>query len=219
MLLSPDQPQSREVRQVILRRNSDARCRFALCATRQSSGPAPCGRSAPNSQSAMSFEIKDLHQEVAARDELLHLNNSSARETSMLTRPRFDSMISSASIATYIEPRAAFLLAFAETDDYDGGHFLWFRHRFESFLYIDRVVVAEAHRRHGLGKLLYADVIRRADQFGHKSVVCEVNVLPANPVSDKFHAALGFEETGRATTDNGAKTVRYLFRRVAHGCV
>jgi uncharacterized protein len=161
----------------------------------------------------MTREIKDLHRELAARDELLRLNNSSARETSMLTRPRFDSMISSASVATYIEPRAAFLLAFAESDDYDGRHFLWFRSRFDGFLYIDRVVVAEAHRRHGLGKLLYADVIRRADELGHKSVVCEVNLQPANPVSDKFHAALGFEEAGRATIDDGAKTVRYLFRR------
>jgi predicted GNAT superfamily acetyltransferase len=80
-------------------------------------------------------------------------------------------------------------------------------------IYIDRVVVAEVHRRRGLGKLLYADVIRRADQLGHNNVVCEANVKPANPVSDKFHAALGFAEAGRTTIDGGAKTVRYLFRR------
>jgi uncharacterized protein len=176
------------------------------------------GRSAPyppphvlNRQSAMTPEIKDLHSEMAARDELLRVNNSNARETSMLTRRGFDSMISSASVATYIEPRAAFLLA--ESDDYDGAHFLWFRNRFDGFLYIDRVVVAEVHRRRGLGKLLYADVIGRADQVGHNNVVCEVNVEPANPVSDKFHAALGFAEGGRTTIDGGAKTVRYLFRR------
>src|SRR5262249_842035 len=57
----------------------------------------------------MTPEIKDLHIELAARDELLRLNNCSARETSMLTRQRFDSVISSASVATYIEPLAAFL--------------------------------------------------------------------------------------------------------------
>jgi len=161
----------------------------------------------------MTPEIKDLHIELAARDELLRLNNCSARETSMLTRQRFDSIISSASVATYIEPRAAFLLAFAESDDYDGGHFLWFRNRFDAFLYIDRVVVAEHYRRQGLGRLLYADVFERAEQLGHKSVVCEVNLQPPNPISDKFHAGLGFEEVGRATLDDGAKTVRYLLRR------
>jgi len=161
----------------------------------------------------MTPEIKDLHIELAARDELLRLNNCSARETSMLTRQRFDTIISSAFVATYIEPRAAFLLAFAESDDYDGGHFLWFRNRFDAFLYIDRVVVAEHYRRQGLGRLLYADVFERAEQLGHKSVVCEVNLQPPNPISDKFHAGLGFEEVGRATLDDGAKTVRYLLRR------
>ena len=161
----------------------------------------------------MTPEIKDLHIELAARDELLRLNNCSARETSMLTRQRFDTIISSAFVATYIEPRAAFLLAFAESDDYDGGHFLWFRNRFDAFLYIDRVVVAEHCRRQGLGRLLYADVFERAEQLGHKSVVCEVNLQPPNPISDRFHAGLGFEEVGRATIDDGAKTVRYLLRR------
>jgi len=161
----------------------------------------------------MTPEIKDLHIELAARDELLRLNNWSARETSMLTRQRFDSMISAAFVATYIEPRAAFLLAFAESDDYDGGHFQWFRKRFDAFLYIDRVIVAEHCRRQGLGRLLYVDVFKRAEQRGHNSVVCEVNLQPPNPVSDKFHAGLGFEEVGRATIEDGAKTVRYLLRR------
>jgi len=161
----------------------------------------------------MRLEIKDLHGELVARDELLRLNNWSARETSTLTRQRFDSMISLASVATYIEPRAAFLLAFAKSDDYDGGHFQWFRNQFDAFLYIDRVVVAERYRRQGLGKLLYIDVFNRAEQLGHKSVVCEVNLQPPNPNSDKFHAALGFEEVDRATIENGAKTVRYLIRR------
>jgi len=41
-----------------------------------------------------------------------------------------------------------------------------------------------------------------------------VNALPPNPVSDKFHAAHGFDEVGTATFDNGAKTVRYLLRRL-----
>jgi uncharacterized protein len=160
----------------------------------------------------MAPEIKDLRNDLAVRDELLRVNNWNARETSMLTRPRFDSMISSASVATYIESHGAFLLAFAENDDYDGGHFLWFRSRFDGFLYIDRVVVAEHHRRRGLARILYADVFKRAEQLGHRTVVCEVNLQPANPISDKFHAVQGFEEVGRATMDDGIKTVRYLAR-------
>lgn len=158
----------------------------------------------------MGFGISDLHSELARREALLGANNASARETSMLSRARFDSLISAARVALFVTPAAAFLLAFEQSDDYDGGHFLWFRSRFDKFLYIDRVVVAEAYRRQGLGHLLYADVFKRAAELGHTRVVCEVNLRPPNPVSDRFHAAQGFEDVGRATIDEGAKTVRYL---------
>ena len=163
----------------------------------------------------MTIGVKDLHGEEAAVAELLGVNNANARETSLLTRERFDMMIAAAPVAVFIEPGAAFLLAFAQGSDYDGGHFLWFRDRLPSFLYIDRVVVAEAHRRRGLGRLLYADLFRRARGLGHSSIVCEVNSLPPNPISDAFHKAQGFEQIGTATIDGGAKTVRYLLRRDA----
>jgi hypothetical protein len=68
-----------------------------------------------------------------------------------MTPEKFDRMTSSARVATFIAPGAALLLAFEQSDDYDGGHFLWFRSRFEQFIYIDRVVVATHQRRLGLG--------------------------------------------------------------------
>jgi len=156
------------------------------------------------------FEIHDLHSQPSRRDELLRVNNANARETSLLSPERFDQLIRSARVALFIPPAAAFLLAFAQSDHYDGGHFLWFRSRFDKFLYIDRVVVAAEYRRHGLGRRLYADAFERATALGLTRVVCEVNLQPPNPVSDKFHAAQGFEEVGRATFEDGAKTVRYL---------
>jgi predicted GNAT superfamily acetyltransferase len=39
------------------------------------------------------------------------------------------------------------MLAFEQGDDYDGGHFLWFRSRFEQHIYIDRVALAARRRR------------------------------------------------------------------------
>jgi uncharacterized protein len=164
-------------------------------------------------RSAMTVEIKDLHTDLSVRDGLLRVNNLSDRETSTLTRERFDRMISLARVATFIEPSAAFLLAFAQDDEFDGGHFLWFKSRFDKFLYIDRIVVAADRRRLGLGNALYADLFKRAEELGRKSIVCEVNLQPPNPISDQFHVAQGFQEVGRATIEDGAKTVRYLFRR------
>jgi uncharacterized protein len=156
------------------------------------------------------FEINDLHGQLWRYEELRRVNNSSARETSLLSAERFNQLISSARVALFVPPGAAFLLAFEQSDDFDGGHFRWFRSRFDKFLYVDRVVVAEKYRQQGLGRMLYAEVFRRATEFGHTRVVCEVNLQPPNPVSDKFHEALGFKEVGRATMEDGTKTVRYL---------
>jgi predicted GNAT superfamily acetyltransferase len=156
------------------------------------------------------FQINDLHGQSLAREELLAVSNASARETSLLSRQRFDHLIERARIALFIPPAAAFLLAFEQSDDYDGGHFLWFKSRYDKFLYIDRVVVAEPYRRRQLGRMLYAGVLQRAAEWGSSRVVCEVNLYPPNPASDHFHAAQGFHEVGRATFDGGAKTVRYL---------
>jgi predicted GNAT superfamily acetyltransferase len=161
----------------------------------------------------MACEIKDLHGEFPTREGLLRVNNASAQETSLLSQDRFDRLIAAARVATFIPPNAAFLLAFEQDDDYDGGHFLWFRSRLDRFLYIDRVVVAQEHRRRGLGRKLYGDLFKRAEELDHTSVVCEVNSQPPNPVSDEFHAAHGFQEIGSATIDQGGKTVRYLLRR------
>jgi uncharacterized protein len=160
----------------------------------------------------MMTKVRDLHDETAARDALLAINNASARETSLLSREKLDRMIACARVATFIAPDAAFLLGFDQDDDYDGGHFLWFRSRHAKFIYVDRIVVAAPYRRHGFGRALYADLFARAERLGHTHVACEVNAVPPNPTSDAFHAAEGFEQVGTATFDAGAKTVRYLLR-------
>jgi predicted GNAT superfamily acetyltransferase len=156
--------------------------------------------------------IESLHNDFSEREELLHLNNASASETSLLTREKLDRLISSALVATVIKPSAAFLLAFEQSDDYDGQHFLWFRNRLDKFIYVDRVIVAGPYRRLGLGRLLYADLFGRAERRGHTSIVCEVNSRPPNPNSDAFHDAQGFKEVGSAAIDGGVKTARYLLR-------
>jgi predicted GNAT superfamily acetyltransferase len=109
----------------------------------------------------------------------------------------------------------AFLLAFDEVADYDSENFLWFRARYERFVYVDRVAVSPCARGRGYARLLYEALFARAAAAGHERIVCEVNAEPPNPASDAFHARLGFMEAGQARIANGAKTVRYFVRGLA----
>jgi len=143
---------------------------------------------------------------------LLSLNNAHAEELSFLTPDRMTHLISESFMACRISQADALLLAFDQDADYDSPNFLWFRNRFDRFVYIDRVVVDPAKRGHGLARTLYAALFARAANTGHNRVVCEVNASPPNPASDAFHAALGFEQVGSATLAAGAKTVRYFLR-------
>jgi uncharacterized protein len=162
----------------------------------------------------MADTVAEIGQDPALRAALLTINNLSATETSPLDAAKFACMIEAARVATVAGGGAAFLLAFDQTADYDSPNYLWFRERFERFLYIDRVIVDAAHRRFGFGRALYDDLFRRAGELAHRRIACEVNMLPPNPVSDAFHARLGFAEIGRATLSDGAKAVRYLVKAV-----
>ena len=97
---------------------------------------------------------------------------------------------------------AAFLLAFREGAGYDCTNFRWFRERYGSFVYVDRVVVAAVHRGKGLGSALYDDVFAFARQRGVGTITCEFDVDPPNEISRRFHAGFGFREVGTHSYNN-----------------
>jgi predicted GNAT superfamily acetyltransferase len=88
----------------------------------------------------------------------------------------------------------------------------WGCARYPRFVYVDRIVVAASARGRGYARRLYDDLFEHAVRLGHDHVVCEVNQKPPNPASDAFHAALGFVEVGTASTHDGSRIVRHLFR-------
>lgn len=143
---------------------------------------------------------------------LLSLNNAHALELSWLEPDRFAKLVSEAFVARRAGADDALLLAFDQDADYDSVNFLWFRERFDRFVYVDRVVVADAARGRGLARRLYDDLFAAARAAGHARIVCEVNSDPPNPASDAFHAALGFVPVGAAEIHGGKKTVTYLAR-------
>jgi len=153
--------------------------------------------------------IQLLH---AASEPLLALNNDHCIELSPLTLPELDQIIRASFFSATINNSDALLISFDQTSAYQHVNFLWFRERYDRFVYVDRVVVSRAARGKGYARALYTDLFQHAKSAGHSRIACEVNLNPPNPVSDAFHASLGFYEIGRAPNRNNSKTVRYLLR-------
>lgn len=154
---------------------------------------------------------------IAQDDEaaILALNNEHAAELSWLEAERLSFLLGEAFYARRIGDLEAFIMTFDQDANYDSPNFVWFRERYEHFIYVDRVVVAAHARGRGHARLLYRDLFDHAQSAGHTLVTCEVNTDPPNAASDAFHAALGFAEVGDAVIHGGKKAVRYYVRRIA----
>jgi predicted GNAT superfamily acetyltransferase len=94
---------------------------------------------------------------------------------------------------------------------YDSPNYRWFSERYDSFSYLDRVVVADGHQRMGIGRLLYDAVEARARERGRMTL--EVYAEPPNATSLNFHAARGYLEVGRLLQANG-KTCAMLVKEL-----
>lgn len=92
---------------------------------------------------------------------------------------------------------AAFLIALREgLAFYDSENYRWFSKHYPSFLYIDRVVIDAPYRSIGIGRKLYQEVFGRARATGVSFVTAEIDTIPYNEASLKFHEAMGFREVG-----------------------
>ena len=160
------------------------------------------------------LKTRDI-QDLGASDVpfILLLNNAHAAETSALDEAGLAALLSMAFYARGIDRGAtALLIALDHTASYVNPNFSWFKAHYESFIYIDRVIVSGAARGQGLARELYQDLFVAAKQFGHDRVVCEVNIDPPNPISEAFHATMGFVGVGQAIIHGGTKSVRYFER-------
>lgn len=144
---------------------------------------------------------------------VLKLNNEHVVETSALTMDELSAMAEEAFLALQLDQGAGgFILAFDQDASYYSPNFAWFRERYESFVYIDRVIVAADARGRGYARSFYEALFSAAEVASIETIVCEVNVEPPNPASQALHARMGFEQVGRATLDGGKKTVSYMIR-------
>jgi len=155
------------------------------------------------------MDIQDIKLEEI--DGLLNLNNAHAQETSLLDESGMYALLRMAFYSRGIKNGSlAVLIALDQSAPYDNPNFNWFKQRYNTFIYIDRVIVSESSRGLGLATKLYRDLATKAVDAGHDRIVCEVNRVPPNPGSDAFHLAMGFVTVGEAAIFGETKRVRYL---------
>ena len=155
-----------------------------------------CAREGGPCQAPMTMTLRAVTREDWPR--LLALNLASVRELSELDEQRLQAILSLSHRCLVVESAGevvAFALAIAPGSAYDSRNYRWFADRFERFLYLDRVVVADGQRRRGAATRLYDAMEASAASFAR--MVCDVNVRPRNDASLAFHGARGYRELGR----------------------
>jgi predicted GNAT superfamily acetyltransferase len=149
---------------------------------------------------------------------VVELNLRSVHYLSSLSLKRLAQLHARAAYARVMEADGrivAFVLAFRENAGYDSPNYLWFSDRYNAFLYIDRVVVRENHRRKGIAGIFYQDLFSYAAQNGVAVITCEVDILPPNPISLQFHRNRGFTEVGTLRPYDGPKQVALMEKRLS----
>jgi predicted GNAT superfamily acetyltransferase len=148
--------------------------------------------------------------ERADFERILALNEESVHFLSPLDRERLALLHALSAyhrVAEVAGEVVGFLLAFRESSSYDGANFSWFRERYNSFIYIDRVVIAGSAQGQGIGRALYGDLFAFAKKSGANLVTCEYDTNPPNLLSKLFHDRFGFTEVGTRSFGEPAKGV------------
>jgi uncharacterized protein len=140
---------------------------------------------------------------------ILALNRESEHFLSPLNQAKLARLANEAAVfqvAVSAGAVAGFLLVFGPKADYDSPNFLWFKSRYDDFLYVDRIVISKAFRGHHLATRFYEQLDAHARDRGFSRVVCEVNIDPPNPASLRFHEKLGFIEVGQQSIPSDDKS-------------
>jgi predicted GNAT superfamily acetyltransferase len=104
---------------------------------------------------------------------------------------------------------AGFLVGMRPGTTYASPNYRWFCDKYDEFGYIDRVAIAENARRLGLATRLYRD-FEACLPSTVGLLTCEVNIVPPNESSMRFHEEYGFRTVGTQTLVNDRKQVALM---------
>ena len=125
---------------------------------------------------------------------MVEINEQGLPGTGKVTEEEMADLLSLSEFAMGLENQqglAGFVLCLMPKTRYGSLNYKWFNERYDEFLYVDRIAVAEEARSGGLGSALYDAVAAHAERLACP-VTAEVSLRPPNPGSMRFHARHGF---------------------------
>lgn len=157
------------------------------------------------------WEIRDVRRadEAAVRA----LNRANEPEVGPLDDDRFALFAAEAARFRVVElggEVAGVFVGLSEGVDYASPNYRWFADRHDTFAYVDRIAVAPELRGLGVADAVYEEFERWAACSGRPVVCAEVNVVPPNPRSMRFHERRGFTTVGEQAPYGGDERVAML---------
>lgn len=147
----------------------------------------------------MSIVIRDVREHEL--DSVLALNNNGGMAILPLDAAKLRRFYETAEYFRVAERDgnlAGFLVGYGSNSEHDSSNFAWFRERYPSFFYIDRIVIASRRRGGGVGRAFYADAQSYAE-LRYPQMACEVLLDHGADAALLFHGSFGFREVGQNT--------------------
>ncbi len=131
---------------------------------------------------------------------VLALNEANVPDVGPMDNDRLDHLLAEAFMFDVVELEGAIegvLVVMIEGGAYRSPNYRWFSERSPQFIYVDRIMLSPETRGRGLGDELYERVAAAGRAAGKPVMYAEVNTVPPNPRSLRFHERFGFLEVGR----------------------
>lgn len=144
----------------------------------------------------------------------LELNAEFVHWLSPLNEDELITLLGKCSYVKTIDNGAGFMIGYDGNSAYRHKNVDYLSPLLPSYGYVDRVIIDAKAQGKGYAKRLYRDFENwcRAQEF--EAIGCEVNTLPDNPGSHKFHQRLGFQALGEVDYPQYGKSLRYYMKRI-----
>ena len=116
-------------------------------------------------------------------------------------------------IFLFQEKPVGFLIGILPGEQYQSENYKWFNEQYNSFIYVDRIIIHPDYQNNGMGVYFY-NHLKNTFVGQVERIACEVNIKPYNKQSINFHKKYGFNQVSERDTEDGKKRVAYMIYKI-----